>query len=349
MNRVKFGYQAQGDLWGMINCGIKAEKHGFDFIWVGDHFTFWFIEREYPETFTTLAVIGSNTRRIRIGCGVTDVFRRHPAILAQTIATLDVLTNGRANLGIGSGEAMNLTPFCIPFDKPLSRIRETISVIKMLWKASPSSPANFDGKFYKLREAFIQVKPVQKPHPPIYVAATGPIMRKMVGEVADGWFAHLHSPQTFGEALYEVRKGAENAGRNFEDIERVAFIPTSVSKNYEAARKAIQSAFPILALAKETLEQLGFSVDSPEWMTMKQIIINLDNVKLLREVSAKIPFEALEQVAAFGKPEHVIDKFEAFIKAGATQIDVLDFSQDKEEALELFEKEIIPYFKERYC
>lgn len=344
---LKFGLQAAGDLFGMVECGVEAEKAGFDMVWVGNHLTFWFTDVQYPETFVTLSCIAMQTKDIRIGPGVIDIYLRHPAVVAQSIATLDVLSKGRVNLGIGAGEEMNLLPFGLRFDRPIARLREGVKVIKRLWEATPSSPVDFEGEYYNLKNAFIQVRPLQKPHPPIYISATGRLALRLVGELADGWYAHLHSPETFKKSVQEINAQALKVGRDPQNIEKFAFLFASVAKDFDAALQAIRTpASMVLVLAKERLKTLGYELQTPEWMTMEHIIITEANLKLLREAASQIPIEAIQATMAFGTPDDCISKFEAFQKAGATGIIVYNTSPDKKEFFNLFRTKIIPYFKD---
>lgn len=346
LDTLKFGLQAAGDLFGMVKCGVEAEKAGFDMVWVGNHLTFWFTDVQYPETFVTLSCIAMQTKDIRIGPGVTDIYLRHPAVVAQTIATLDVLSKGRVNFGIGAGEEMNLIPFGLRFDRPIARLREGVRVIKTLWEATPSSPVDFKGEYYTLKNAFIQVRPLQKPHPPIYISATGRLALRLVGELADGWYAHLHSPETFKESVQEINAQALKVGRDPQNIEKFAFVFASVAKDYDAALRSIRTpASMVLALARERLKTLGYELKTPEWMTMEHIVITEANLKLLRDAASQVPVEALQATMAFGTPDDCISKFEAFQKAGATGIIIYNASPDKEESFNLFRTKIIPYFK----
>ena len=152
-------------------CQVLGEKVGFDTVWWTDHFSGGPPESIIPELFTVMAIMGHETKTVGVGSAVTDIRRRHPATVAQTMATLDDMSRGRAILGLGAGEATNLSPVGISTKNMHGRLKEGIQVIKMLWAADHIHPANFKGEFYSLNNAFLQIKPVRKPHPPIYVAA----------------------------------------------------------------------------------------------------------------------------------------------------------------------------------
>src|SRR6266571_264174 len=98
MRRVKFGCMLSGDLESRITTARLADKHGFDSVWSGDHLTFWYPDATYPETWSTLLAAGMHTRRVTLGSSVVDPFRRHPSLLAQTVASVDSFTHGRTIL-----------------------------------------------------------------------------------------------------------------------------------------------------------------------------------------------------------------------------------------------------------
>src|SRR6202012_5595648 len=104
-----------------------------------------------------MGAAGAATERIRVGVGVTDTMRRHPAVLAQAALTADHLARGRAILGLGSGERMNITPYGIEGAGPVGRLEEAIEVIRLLWNSS--GPVDFDGKFFRLEDAVLGMHP----------------------------------------------------------------------------------------------------------------------------------------------------------------------------------------------
>ena len=149
----------------IVRLSVLGEKVGFDTVWWTDHFMGGPPDSPLPELFTVMAIMGHETEKVGVGCAVTDIRRRHPATIAQTVTTLDDMSRGRTILGLGAGEATNLFPAGISSKNMQSRLREGIQIIKMLWAADHEHPANFRGKFYSLNNAYLQVKPAQKPAP----------------------------------------------------------------------------------------------------------------------------------------------------------------------------------------
>ena len=163
-----------------IDLARRAEADGFDAVWWPCHLMGWHPDSVWSEDLTPLAGFQSSphvyfeplsmmaaaaavTERIRVGVCVTDVIRRHPAMLAQTALTLDHVAGGRAILGLGSGERMNITPYGMEWSRPYSRLAEAIDVMRLLW--SSDGPVDFDGRFFRLEDAVLGLEPLRGPPP----------------------------------------------------------------------------------------------------------------------------------------------------------------------------------------
>ena len=192
MARIKFGYViVSSDPVSAIQQGVLAEKAGFDTVWLPDHFVD--VNGDKLEPWTVLSAISMKTKRVRLGSAVTDVQRSHPSRTAHAVANLDVMSRGRAVLGIGAGEAMNIIPYGLPWDDAVGRVarlEEGIQLIKLLWGSSRQQSANFEGQYYHLKDAFLSQPPKQKPHPPIFVGAfSSKRALQVVGRLGNGWYA----------------------------------------------------------------------------------------------------------------------------------------------------------------
>ena len=170
-------------------CGILAEKYGFHIVLIPDHIVD--INGARIDCWTVLGAIAINTSKIMLSPGVTDIHHVTPAKTAQITATLDELSSGRAILALGTGEAMNIVPFGLEFEKPedrVLRLREYVEVVKLLWMSSRDNLTYYKGRFYSLNEAFIDQRCVRLPHPPIYIGDfRSKRMMRLIGELADGW------------------------------------------------------------------------------------------------------------------------------------------------------------------
>jgi F420-dependent oxidoreductase-like protein len=163
----------------------------FDDLWAFDHFIPLRADPSEPclEGWTTLTALATHTRRARVGLLVAGNTYRHPAVLAKMGAALDVITDGRLEMGIGAGwHEGEHQMYGIPFGTVAGRIRamgEACEVIKRLWT---DELASFEGRFYVLTDARCEPKPVQRPHPPITIGGTGEkLTLRTVARHADRW------------------------------------------------------------------------------------------------------------------------------------------------------------------
>jgi F420-dependent oxidoreductase-like protein len=168
-----------------------ADEAGFDHLWAFDHFNpiFSDVAGDVFEGMTLLAAMAEATSRVRIGLMVAGNTYRHPAVLAKMATTIDYLSGGRLEFGLGaSGAEVEHTMLGIPFYTAGERIRrlaEALTVCRKLWT---EERASFDGRYYTLTEAISNPKPLQRPHPPIWVGGGGEkLTLRVVAEHADVW------------------------------------------------------------------------------------------------------------------------------------------------------------------
>lgn len=228
------GPLAQGDVQTNIRSTAQAaETLGYDSVWVADHIlTPRRIASRYPyspngafpldpdqpilEPLSVLSFVAACTTTIRLGTAVLVLPHRNAIVTAKTLATLDVLSAGRVICGVGVGwmeEEFRFLNASFSDRGPLSD--ETVAVMKELWtNPNPS----FSGRFHHFAEIGCEPKPIQKPHPPIWVGGhTGPALRRVV-EYGDGWAAVVYSPQEFAERLDKLRERAARVGRDLSTI-----------------------------------------------------------------------------------------------------------------------------------
>ena len=185
-----------------VDIAVKAEELGFDSIWVYDHF------HNVPmpaheavfECWTTMAAISQRTSRIRLGQMVGCNSYRNPALLAKITSTVDVISGGRLDWGIGAGWYENeYKGYGFEFHKPSDRIgmlKESVEIVKSMWT---NAETNYDGKYYKLSRANCDPKPVQTPHPPIWIGGGGEqLTLRVVAQHAD--------VSNFGSSVEEFTK-----------------------------------------------------------------------------------------------------------------------------------------------
>ncbi len=200
---------------------LECERLGYDSVWLDDHLMY----NNWPifEPWITLSALSSLTSKIRLGTMVTCNAHRDPALLAKTAATLDVISNGRLEFGIGAGcqEAEHLA-YGYGFPKASVRIEavgEALEVITRLWT---QERANYQGKHYTLRDAVCEPKPLQKPHPPITVGGGGEkLTMKITAKYADRFdWGSLSSVDDYKRKLELLQEQCKVVGRDFGEIER---------------------------------------------------------------------------------------------------------------------------------
>jgi len=224
------GPLANGDVMTNIRTTAQnAEALGFDSVWTGDHIVIPVdIASRYPytatgslpmnpkapllEPLTVLSFVAACTTKIRLGTAVLVLPHRNAVVTAKTVATLDVLSRGRVILGVGVGwmeEEFKAVNASFADRGPLSD--EAVAVMKELWT---SEHPKFSGRFHRFPEVACEPRPVQKPHPPIWLGGhTGPALRRIV-EYGDGWAAVVFSPQEFAERLDKLKEKAAKTGRD---------------------------------------------------------------------------------------------------------------------------------------
>jgi F420-dependent oxidoreductase-like protein len=206
-----------------------ADESGFDHCWIMDHFASLGPDdtQDIFEAWTMLAGMAALTRRVRIGSAVTGSAYRHPGVLAKMAVTVDHLSGGRLEFGIGAGwveneYAMLGLPYGTAGDRA-DRLEETLKIITSLW-GEPTT--TFDGKHYHLKDAVAEPKPVQRPHPPIWIGGMGPKRTlRMVAEYADVWNAPGGEPAAIAEAFGILDRHCADIGRDPARIRRSVQIP----------------------------------------------------------------------------------------------------------------------------
>jgi len=208
----------------VITLARHVEETGWDGIWYADHFmpNAPDTSAPWPEAWITLAAIGANVPRLRIGTLVTGNTYRHPAVLAKMAATLDHITGGRVVLGLGAGWQENEhAQYGIPFyttAERLARLDEACSVIRQLF-SQPKS--DYQGRFYQLRDASLEPKPVQSPMPLLIGGGGEKVTLKITARHADEWNV-WGTPETLRHKMAILDQHCAALGRNPKSIQRSA-------------------------------------------------------------------------------------------------------------------------------
>ena len=214
---------------GITGFAQLAEEHGFDSLWVSDHVIVprkmssrypysrdgaFPIQPDLPmlEPIATLLFAAGVTQRAKLGTTVLVIPMRNPIVTAKMLSSLDVFSNGRLILGVGAGwmeEEFQLLG--VPFERRGARTDEYIQLFKALWTEENPS---FKGEFWQVENVGFAPKPLQQPHPPIWVGGHSPRALRRAGRLGDVWHAIGVRPDTLREQYQEVQRHAQEAGRD---------------------------------------------------------------------------------------------------------------------------------------
>jgi probable F420-dependent oxidoreductase len=229
-----------------------GDEAGFDHIWPFDHLIALGPDPAAPifDGWTALGAMAVITTRSRMGLNVTGNLYRHPGLMAKIAVTIDHLSNGRLEFGIGTGwNEPEFTQFGLPFPSAADRVSmldEALRAMKLLWK---EPRATYRGRFYQLKDAIAEPKPVQRPHPPIWIGAKGDRMMRLTARHADVWHSNA---RTFDESIAlnkTLDAECERRGRDPNAIRRAITVPLgSADETLSRARASIAAGFTDLLL-----------------------------------------------------------------------------------------------------
>lgn len=307
---LKIGYMAK-----------LAEDAGFGNIWITDHYN-------NRDVWTTLAVLSLLTNKISLGTGVTNPYTRNAAITASSIASINELSGGRAILGIGPGDKATFDKMGIDWDKPLSRVKETVLAIRAFLAKEQVSQAGFKGAQMSFSTSKI----------PIYIGAQGPKMLELAGAISDGVLINASHPDDFKFAVPMIRAGAEKAGRKPEDVQVCAYASFSADKDPAKAVNAskIVVAFIVAGSPENVLERHGIGMD--EAKAISDAISRFDFKGAMDGVTTKMT----EAFSISGAPADCRARIDELLSTGVTQIVVgSPIGPNKESAIKLIGKQVI--------
>lgn len=305
----------------ILSIARKAESLGYDSLSVNDHIVF---RTSWLDSLSALSAVAAVTNRIKLGTSVLNIVVRNPVICAKSLSAIDILSSGRLfAAGVGPGSHKGDYEVCgIPFEQRWSRFNEALEILHMLWnnsdredgnnnmKSPPSRSMDFNGKYYQLEKISIEPKPLQKPHPPIFIGTWGSSKEglRRAAKYGDGWMASAYNitPVKFKEKwdiLLSHRKNLARVNDSFEN--------------------SVMSMFGYINNDKDKVHNMVKDMLSP---------------------ALGRPAEQLENLLLFGSIEQCIQKIDALHEAGVKRIHFWPIS-DYEEQIEIFRKEIIvPYF-----
>jgi F420-dependent oxidoreductase-like protein len=311
---------------------VEAERLGVDSVWTSEAWG--------TDAVTPLAYLAARTERIKLGTSIVQVGSRSPALIAMTAASLAALSGDRFILGLGtSGPQVMEGWHGIRFDPPLTRLRETVEIVRM---ALNGERVRYAGKVYQLplptgggRALRLGAEPRATPVP-IYLATLGPRSLELTGAIADGWIGSSFMPD-HAEAFFEpMRRGAQQAGRSFDAIDRVAGGVVAFGDDLDQliARRKPGFAFEIGAMGSPGQ---NFYKDAYARQGYASVVERVQALWLegrRDEAAALIPDEFVLQANLVGTEQMVRQRLRTYRDAGITTLHVSPDGASLERRLE---------------
>ena len=295
--------------------------------------TIWIPETWGNDAFTIMNTIAENTSKINFGCGIISVFSRSAANIAQTIATIDTFSGGRALLGLGpSTDVVNENWHGSEHKRPLKRTREYVEIIRMILSGER---VNYDGEIIKLRNMKFQSKPLRRDIP-VYLASLGPKNLALTGQLADGWLPFLCPEEHIQKLGKDVEEAALQSGRSMKDITVCPYVPALLSsENPGEADYRIREfiSFYVGAMGPHyfnLVSSYGFGDDAAN---IRQAWNDKDLVKCAESVSD----ELLDLVAVKGTAETAKEKINSYREVSDCPILMFPFKASREQIVETLE------------
>jgi len=287
-----------------------AESKGFDAVWQAE-------SRLVREATVPMAAFAAVTERIKVGSGVVDCWSRNPARLAATFSTLDDLAPGRVLLGIGAWWDPLARKVGISRAKPLSAMREIITVVRALLA---NETVTFDGDHVHLDGVELDyVYQERRPKDvPIYLGATGMKMMELAGEIADGvCLNYLVAPSYNRDAMEALERGAAKAGRSFDDIDRPQLVVCSVDEDRQRALDAARLMITQY-LGQQPHIMTASGVPASLLVDIGQVLTWPATHDQVVKASRLVPDEIVQTLAAAGTPAECRERVAGYIADGCT-------------------------------
>jgi len=283
----------------------EAEGRGYRTAWVG--------EASGAEAIALSTLIATHTTTLKIANGVIPVQTRTPIVYGQAAATLAHLAPGRFALGLGlSSEIIVGHWHGLPFAASIQQMREAVQIIRL---TASGERVNFEGKFYRLKNFRLAI-PVPEPAPRIYLAALGPRMCELAGEVADGVLLNWLPPSAVPVSLRHVEAGARRAGRSPAEIDVAVYIRTCVTDEPAAVREALArdiTGYTIVSVYARFFADCGFA---DEVEAVNRAWKAGDRAGAVKGISERV----LDGLGAVGSAAACREQIGAFARTGAVPV-----------------------------
>lgn len=314
---VGSAYSTGEDWSDIVDFVVEAEKLGVDSAWSAEA---WGMDAIVP-----LAYLAARTSVLKLGTGIMQVSARAPVMTAMTAQSMDTVSNGRFLLGLGvSGPQVVEGLHGVAFAKPLSRLRETIDIIRMGLRGEKIA---YEGEHFVLPRPGGEGKPIRLAQPrraevPIYLATLGPKSLEFTGEVADGWLGTSFMPEHADVFLEPLRRGAERAGRSLADIDIQVGGLFAVDEDIE---RLIASRRPGMAFTLGAMgsAQTNFYNDAYRRAGYQDAAIEVQRLWIegkRDEAMRRVPEEMILKSGIIGTEAMVRERLRAYRDAGVTTL-----------------------------
>jgi F420-dependent oxidoreductase-like protein len=326
---LNLGYWGAGNDADNLVLAQDADRLGYSVVWAAEAYG--------SDAATVLTWIAAQTTRIDVGSAIFQIPGRTPANTAMTAATLDTLSGGRFRLGLGvSGPQVSEGWHGVRFDKPLTRTREYVDIIRM---ALARERVRYDGEFFTLplpdgpgKALTLTVHPVRD-RIPIYLAAIGPRNLELTGEIADGWLAIFFSPEHAAEIMAPLVTGRATAGLGMEGFDVVPTVPVVLGDDPLACADPVRF-YSALYIGGMGSRERNFYHQLACRMGYEESAGAIQDHYLAKEYDAAmaaVPFDFMDSTALLGPPDRVRDRLQAYADAGVTTLTVGLYAGDLDE------------------
>ena len=313
----------------LLRQAVEAEQAGFDGICGSDHLTPWWTEQTAPTSsgnvWVWLGAVAHATGRAQLGPAVTAIVHRYnPVVLAQMIATLELLAPGRVFLGVGSGEAMNEIPAGMDWPSTEEQLARTEEALTIITRLLDGEQVDFDGRFFKAKGAFLYARPPRRP--PVYLSAFYEGAADLAGRLADGVWT-LGDPMKAPKVISAYRSGCESAGREPGEI-------------------ILQGVFSVAETDEAALEQ------AREWKGTMVDEHYTDPIADPAAIYSRGEHQVddstfTKQIIASADPDTHVKRIKTLQKLGATTMALMNVSgHDPHAALRMYGQHVLPALRE---